>query len=126
MRTFLVMLGLIVSLSLTVVAQDHSNHDHSKEKMEMKKDSTHMMMKDSTKIMKNDSTKMHDEKHADMKPWNTMCPVMQEEVDPEVKTVEYNGKNYGFCCKSCIKKFKNDPAKYAAKLSEDGTKIIKK
>ncbi|QOJ30547.1 MAG: YHS domain-containing protein [Ignavibacteriales bacterium] len=49
---------------------------------------------------------------------------MGDEVDPEVKTVTYNGKVYGFCCKGCIKKFSNNPEKYAAKLSEDGTKLI--
>lgn len=43
---------------------------------------------------------------------NKMCPVMNEEVDPEVPTVTYKGKVYGFCCKPCIKKFTADPEKY--------------
>ena len=47
---------------------------------------------------------------------NTICPVMNEEVDPKVTTVSYKGKVYGFCCKSCIKKFANDPEKYLKKL----------
>ncbi|NPV10979.1 MAG: YHS domain-containing protein [Ignavibacteria bacterium] len=50
---------------------------------------------------------------------------MGEPVDPEVQTVEYNGKVIGFCCKSCIKKFKKDPEKYLKNLSEDGKKFIK-
>ncbi|MCR4416376.1 MAG: YHS domain-containing protein [Ignavibacteria bacterium] len=57
--------------------------------------------------------------------WNEVCPVMGEPVDPEVQTVEYNGKVIGFCCKSCIKKFKKDPEKYLKNLSEDGKKFIK-
>jgi YHS domain-containing protein len=57
------------------------------------------------------------------KPWNTMCPVMGEEVDSELETVEYNGKFYGFCCASCVSKFKKNPEKYSARLSDDGTKL---
>ena len=57
--------------------------------------------------------------------WNAFCPVMGEPVDPEVQTVEYNGKVIGFCCKSCIKKFNKDPEKYLKNLSEDGQKFIK-
>lgn len=58
-------------------------------------------------------------------PWNTICPVMGEEVDNTVKTVVYNNKEYGFCCKSCIKKFEKNPEKYSKKLSEDGKSLIK-
>ena len=58
--------------------------------------------------------------------WNEVCPVMGDPVDPEVKTVEYNEKVIGFCCKGCIKKFKKDPEKYLKNLSEDGKKFIKK
>lgn len=123
MRTIFASLIVFIALAVSMPAQDHSNHNHKKDQKETV-DSTKMNHKDH--MNHSDSTTMKHKDHADAKPWNTMCPVMQEEVDPEVKTVEYNGKNYGFCCKSCIKKFKNDPAKYAAKLSEDGTKIIKK
>lgn len=69
------------------------------------------------KIEKQTSTK---------KIWNAYCPVMGEEVDPEVQTVEYKGKVIGFCCKSCIKKFQKDPEKYLKNLSPDGQVFIKK
>ena len=46
---------------------------------------------------------------------NTMCPVMNEEVDKKVTTVSYKGDVYGFCCKSCIKKFAENPEKYLKK-----------
>jgi len=59
------------------------------------------------------------------KPFNTVCPVSGEEVDPEI-TYQYDGKTYALCCKSCLKKFKNDPEKYIGKLSEDGKSIKKK
>ena len=32
--------------------------------------------------------------------------------------VNYDGKNYYFCCNSCLKKFEADPAKFAAKADE--------
>ncbi len=43
---------------------------------------------------------------------NEICPVMGKKVDKNVTTVTYNGKVYGFCCGSCIKKFAMDPEKY--------------
>ena len=43
------------------------------------------------------------------------CPVMGEEIDPEVLTM-HDGRKVYFCCKKCIPKFKDDPAKYLAKL----------
>lgn len=59
-------------------------------------------------------------------PWNKLCPVMGNKVDPEVPTVEYEGKAYGFCCPGCDDKFRNDPEKYSKNLSEDGEKFIGK
>lgn len=59
------------------------------------------------------------------KPFNTVCPVSGEEVDLEI-TYQYEGKTYALCCKTCLKKFKNDPEKYIGKLSEDGKSIKKK
>jgi P-type Cu+ transporter len=43
---------------------------------------------------------------------NSICPVMGKKVDKKVTTVTYKGKVYGFCCKSCIKKFANNPVEY--------------
>jgi len=60
------------------------------------------------------------------KPWNTVCPVQGEKVDPKVKTVKYEGKEYGFCCNGCDAKFQKDPAKYAKNLSKDGKKFVGK
>lgn len=74
-------------------------------------------VKSETKIEQKKETK---------KIWNAYCPVMGDEVDAEVKTVEYKGKVIGFCCKSCIKKFQKDPEKYLKNLSPDGQKFIKK
>ena len=55
--------------------------------------------------------------------WNKVCPVKGGEVDPEVSTIEYNGKNYGFCCPGCDSKFKKNPEKYSKNLNEDGTEF---
>lgn len=48
-----------------------------------------------------------------------LCPVMDEEIDPEVFTM-HNGRKIYFCCDDCIAMFKKDPAKYLAKL-DSGT-----
>ena len=48
-----------------------------------------------------------------------LCPVMDEEIDPEVFTM-HNGRKVYFCCDDCIAMFKKDPAKYLAKL-DSGT-----
>lgn len=61
----------------------------------------------------------------DGKPFNTICPVSQEEVDPEI-TYEYEGKTYAVCCNNCLKRLKSDPEKYISRLSEDGKSIKKK
>jgi YHS domain-containing protein len=31
-------------------------------------------------------------------------------------TIEYQGRQIGFCCESCVKKFRKDPSKYLSKL----------
>ncbi len=56
--------------------------------------------------------------------FNAVCPISGESVNPKSKTVEYEGKSYGFCCNSCEPKFKADPAKYSAKLSADGKTFL--
>ena len=85
---------------------NHEKMDHSKVDHEMKMNDT--------------------EEKVAVKPWNKVCPVRGNEVDPEVRTVEYNGKAYGFCCGGCDKKFSKDPEKYSINLSEDGTEFIGK
>ena len=42
----------------------------------------------------------------------SMCPVMTDKVGKEKYTVEYKGKKYLLCCKSCVKKFNKNPEKY--------------
>ena len=48
------------------------------------------------------------------------------EVDPEVGTVEFNDKEYGFCCPGCDSKFEKEPEKYFKNLSKDGKEFIGK
>jgi YHS domain-containing protein len=56
---------------------------------------------------------------------NEKCSVMAgKKVDPKVTTVSYKGKVYGFCCKSCIKKFANNPEKYL-QPADAGKKVEK-
>lgn len=62
---------------------------------------------------------------AKVKPWNEVCPVLGNKVNASVKTVEYNGKAYGFCCSGCDDKFAKDPEKYSKNLSKDGKKYNK-
>jgi YHS domain-containing protein len=65
-------------------------------------------------------------KTATKKAWNAVCPIQGDKVDPKVKTVTYNGKEYGFCCEDCIAKFQKDPAKYSKKISKDGKTFASK
>ena len=65
-------------------------------------------------------------KTAETKPWNAVCPIQGDKVDPKVKTVKYNGKEYGFCCDDCIAKFQNNPAKYSKNISKDGKTFASK
>lgn len=44
---------------------------------------------------------------------NALCPISEDEVNPEVSAV-FEGKKYYFCCKSCLKKFEKNPQKYLA------------
>lgn len=55
--------------------------------------------------------------------WNTVCPVMDEEVDTTLPVIEYKGKIIGVCCNVCLKKFKKEPDKYLSRLTPDGKAI---
>ncbi|MBI3313326.1 MAG: YHS domain-containing protein [Candidatus Omnitrophica bacterium] len=37
---------------------------------------------------------------------------MPHRTAKENRFVDYRGKRYYFCCKSCVKKFKKNPEKY--------------
>jgi len=54
----------------------------------------------------------------------TICPVMEGEIDPEV-FIEYKGAKIYFCCWGCDKQFVEAPSKYLAKLPLSIQKIIR-
>jgi YHS domain-containing protein len=80
---------------------------------------------DEKKESKTEMQTQEAEKTDDGKPFNTICPVSHEDVDPEI-TYEYEGKTYAVCCNNCLKRLKSDPEKYISRLSEDGKSIKKK
>lgn len=48
-----------------------------------------------------------------------VCVVSGEKLGGEMgepAVIEYEGREVQFCCKSCVKQFKADPAKYLKKL----------
>jgi hypothetical protein len=49
------------------------------------------------------------------KPVNTLCPIMENEVDAEAPTRQFKGVTIGFCCPGCDRKWdrKSDEAKMA-------------
>ncbi len=53
----------------------------------------------------------------------TTCPVSGKELDPEEPggTTMHNGEKISFCCPMCIKKFKDDPDSFKAKLAASFT-----
>lgn len=102
---------------------ESTKHEHDSDSTESHQ---HKMMKCMSGSMKHDhssdSTKTEEASFI----WNKYCPVLGNEVDPEVETVDYNGKKVGFCCASCIKKFNKEPERYLKNLSEDGSEFIAK
>ncbi len=108
---------LVVVLSVGSFGQD--------KKMDMKKkvESTQTKVTDTKQEVIKEVEKT-EKKVVDSKPVNTVCPVSGEEIDSKITAV-YNGKTYGLCCKSCLKKFNKDPEKYVSKLSEDGKSLKK-
>ena len=54
----------------------------------------------------------------------TICPVMELEINPDV-FIEYKGVKVYFCCWGCDKKFRAEPEKYIPKLPESVQKRIR-
>ena len=52
----------------------------------------------------------------------TLCPIMEEEIDPKV-FLDWEGKRVYFCCAPCIKKFKKDPDNYLKTMAEKGVTL---
>ena len=67
----------------------------------------------------------NDSKSETYKAFNTVCPVSGMDVKASVRTVSFNGKDYGFCCAGCVEKFSADPEKFGKQLNEDGTTLLK-
>ncbi|MCU7499456.1 MAG: YHS domain-containing protein [Ignavibacteria bacterium] len=111
MKNLLVLtLFIMLSFSLGVNAQQKDKKQVSKSKV--------------TTTVSSKEDKVQDVKEG--KPFNKVCPVSGEDLEKdEMVLVAYNGKTYGLCCDKCTAKFKKDPAKYAARLNEDGTKYKK-
>ena len=55
--------------------------------------------------------------------YQTKCPVMGGDIDPTVFGDMASGQRIYYCCPACDKKLKKNPAKYAAKLAEQGIKL---
>ena len=55
--------------------------------------------------------------------YQTKCPVMGGDIDPQSFTTLTGGRKICFCCPGCEKKLFDDPAKYAPKLEEQGFMI---
>jgi YHS domain-containing protein len=47
----------------------------------------------------------------------TLCPVMNQQINKELFT-EYNGRKVYFCCPGCEETFLKDPEKYLGKLPQ--------
>lgn len=95
--TFLFVLTLSLSIPNKGFGQD-KQQQKSKAQTEQTSKQTTSTKKSDTQVKKSENE-------------NLVCIVSGEEADPNLK-MEYNGKTYYFCCKKCIKKFKENPAKY--------------
>ena len=54
--------------------------------------------------------------------YQTLCPVMEKEINPSVFMETRAGKVY-FCCKMCDEKLVSNPEKYLSKLEAQGIKL---
>jgi len=64
-----------------------------------------------------------------LKPYTlTTCIVTGDKLDSMGKpyVMEYEGREIKLCCKSCVKTFKKDPAKYIKKIEEAEKEAQKK
>ncbi|MDT3697497.1 MAG: YHS domain-containing protein [Ignavibacterium sp.] len=117
----LILIAVVVSLTgVFTSAQDHTT-TVKKEKMEQTKDSKSCC---STDKSNNEMQIQQSLNTSDPKIWNKVCPVTGEELDSDARTVEYNGKTIGLCCKKCVSKFEKDPEKYMKNLNKDGSEFI--
>ncbi|MCH7814133.1 MAG: hypothetical protein IID40_08955 [Planctomycetes bacterium] len=55
--------------------------------------------------------------------YQTTCPVMDEEIDPQAFTKLSTGQTIYFCCQKCDKKLLADPEKYDEHLVAQGIQI---
>ncbi|MHC4064038.1 MAG: hypothetical protein ACYSUI_05995 [Planctomycetota bacterium] len=55
--------------------------------------------------------------------YQTKCPVMGGDIDPQSFTTLAGGQRIYFCCPGCEAPLFKDPAKYASKLAAQGFKI---
>ncbi|RPI66072.1 MAG: YHS domain-containing protein [Ignavibacteriales bacterium] len=108
------LLSLVLTISLTVInnAQDKKPVEKKTSATERTKEKTGCCGVEETAAVKS-------------VPWNVVCPVLGNKVNLKVKTVEYDGKTYGFCCPGCDNEFQENPEKYLRNLSSDGKKFIK-
>jgi len=116
---------MILSVAAFLIARFPTNSFGQDKNMEMKQkvESTETKIIDTRQEVEK-KTEKTEKKVVDNKPINKICPVSGEEIDPKITTI-YNGKTYGLCCKSCLKKFNKNPGEYVLKLSEDGKSIKK-
>jgi YHS domain-containing protein len=51
-------------------------------------------------------------------PDNAYCPVMTDSPASDEFTIQYRGRNIGFCCTECLREFQSNPAEYADHLPQ--------
>lgn len=62
-------------------------------------------------------------KPAEVKPYPIdHCLIMGDKVDKDSVTETYQGQEFRFCCKGCIRKFKKDPDKFVKMLADEVAK----
>jgi YHS domain-containing protein len=111
----LLLLAFTISLNLTF-AQDKIDSKDSKtiQKTEVTKPDVTKSEVTKPNVTKTEVTQAVVTAPGTGKPINAVCIVSGEELDSKV-TADYKGKTYGFCCKTCLKKFTKDPEKYVTK-----------
>lgn len=107
---------LIIAILFIITSAPAQNVDKKKTEMHDVDGKNETLKNEITRIHKSMEGKIYNNI------WNKECPVLGFKVDNKIKPIIYNNKNYGFCCKVCVEKFRKEPGKYALNLTDDGTR----
>lgn len=114
MKTKYFIVVFILFFFITGLTNLSSTSNLNAQEKQKKETLKHEKVSKTVEEKKSDSQPSTSNKNEVTKADDLVCVVSGEEADPELK-MEYKGETYYFCCKKCMKKFKDNPEKYIKK-----------